>query len=177
MNSHKTLEKSTFITLNDPKLYESSVACFLNDAPIFDWYLVRWGSKDKEQKHTCLKREWTTSSNNNNYSTPHSITNIIGRTYVTSLKINKHALPITITKPEKLQFPIQFLQIFHRRFAHATQALLCKSNRLTWKTTHQITPTHLQIQCKGHAWGGGGGSTSSVHKKPKLWLTHMPSPH
>ena len=44
-------------------------------------------------------------------------------------KSTKHALPITITKSGYVRFSIQFLHIFHRRFANIIQVLSCKSNQ------------------------------------------------
>jgi hypothetical protein len=50
--------------------------------------------------------------------------NTIAKTYVSSLGINKHTFSITITKEEEVQFPIWFMQMFHRKFVDARQVLL-----------------------------------------------------
>jgi hypothetical protein len=58
-----------------------------------------------------------------------SIVNSIGRTCASNLDFDKYILPITITKSWEVRFLIWLLRTFHRRFANATQVLLCKS---TW---------------------------------------------
>ena len=45
---------------------------FFNWRPIFDWCVVRWGSKNKHHIHTCSKGDWTPSSIYINYSTINS---------------------------------------------------------------------------------------------------------
>ena len=57
------------------------------------------------------------------------ITNTIGKTYICSLKINKHALPIIITKSREVRFSILFWHMFQRKFVDATHVLLCESNQ------------------------------------------------
>jgi hypothetical protein len=47
--------------------------------------------------------------------------NTNGRTYVSNLKINKHALPIIITKCKKIPFSIRCLHMFHRRLTSVTR--------------------------------------------------------
>ena len=60
------------------------------------------------------------------------------------LGINKHALPTTETM--KVRFSVWFLLMVHCEYANTTQVLLCKSNRLRWRTwkTNQITPTYVR---------------------------------
>ena len=43
-------------------------------------------------------------------------------------KINNLAFPIIITKLGEVEFSIQFVHMFHRRFGNAMHVLLCKSN-------------------------------------------------
>ena len=52
-------------------------------------------------------------------TTLYSIKDTNGRTHVSNLDINRHALPITITKSRKMRFSIRFLHTFHRRFDDA----------------------------------------------------------
>ena len=49
--------------------------------------------------------------------------------YLTKKKIANLALSVTITKGGEVRFSIWFLMMLHRRFANATQVLLCKSNQ------------------------------------------------
>ena len=75
-------------------------------------------------------------------TTPHSIVNTIGRTYVFSWGVNKHGLPITITK--SVWSSIQFLRMLYRRFAKAMQVPMCKSN---WEgleiMINNLSDTHI----------------------------------
>jgi hypothetical protein len=65
------------------------------------------------------KKDWTTSSNiNKQYSTLNN--EYSGGQLCIQLKINKHALPITITKVRGGPISIRFLQMFHPRFGNAT---------------------------------------------------------
>ena len=68
------------------------------------------------------KGDWTMSSNL--FSTPHSIMNKIGQTYVFSLKQQQTCTSETITKLGAFQISIWFLLVFYCRFAHATLNLL-----------------------------------------------------
>ena len=107
---------------------------FLVKTSRFIWCVVRWGLTNKHHENICMfDTDWTTPSNSNNYSTctqtPHPIVNTTGRTYVVfSWGINKHALPITVTKSREVWFSIRFMLMLHRRFANAPQVSLCKSN-------------------------------------------------
>jgi hypothetical protein len=97
------------------------VHIFLNQAPIFDWCGVRWGSKNKRHKRHRSERDRTTSLNPIN--SPHSTMSIVGRTFVFEQEINKHVCWITISKSGEVRFPHWLLLILHRRFANATQGL------------------------------------------------------
>ena len=60
------------------------------------------------------------------------IVNTAERTHTINQEINKHALPISITKSREVSISIQlFLLMLHRRFANAMQVSFCKSYR--WK--------------------------------------------
>ena len=105
----------------------------------------KWGSKSKHHKDTCLKEIGLHLQIL--VTTPHSIVNTIGsslgRTHVSSEGINKHALPMTITKSGEVWFLIWFLQMFRCRFGNATQTLRCLNLiGRTWNA-NQITPTYL----------------------------------
>ena len=87
-------------------------------------------------------------SNNNNFST---FINEPNWEYLCNqLRINKHALPIFITKAREVQFSILFLQMFRCRFANATQVLMCKYNNQKLenmeKAMNQITSTYPPFQ-------------------------------
>ena len=114
---------------------------FLNRTPICDWCVVRWRLKNKthadtylEQIRLCLQTFLTTL-------------NTIGRTYVFSWGINKHALMITITKWGEIRYSMRFLLMFanvHHRFANATYVLLGKSNREKLKNMkNEPNNTHI----------------------------------
>ena len=81
-------------------------------------FVVGLGSKNQHHIRHLFRRDWTTSLGY--IKTPYPIKNIIGRTYIFSSGINKHALPIMLTKFEKVQFSIRFLLMLHRTFASAT---------------------------------------------------------
>ena len=122
----------------------------LNQTPRFDWYVVCRGSKNTHHKNTHLKE--IELHLQILITTQHSIVNSIGRPYVFNVEINKHALPTTITKSKKVWFLIQFLHMFLRRLANATQHKFCcvilvGRGWRTWKT-NQITPTHLMPKRK-----------------------------
>ena len=51
---------------------------FLYWTPIFDWYVVQRGSKNKHRKQNMFLKDWTVSSSFGNYSTM----NMIGRSYI-----------------------------------------------------------------------------------------------
>lgn len=98
---------------------------FFNRIPIFYWCLVRWGSKHKHHKDTCL--------NENALClqflliTPCSIANYIGSTHVYSSNIsNKYALPTIVTKSRKVLFSTSCLLMLHHGFADAAQVLMCE---------------------------------------------------
>ena len=111
----------------DFKVDGSKLACFLNQAPVLDWYVLRWGPKSKHHKDTCL--EVIGLHFQISISTLRLIKKIIRRTYLTNFEINKHALLITITKSRDAIFSNRFLQMFHCRFANATRVSSCKSNQ------------------------------------------------
>jgi len=101
---------------------------------------VRLKSKDHED--TCLKEIGLHFQILMNVL--HLIGNTIGRSYVSSLEINKHAYLITINKSLEVRFSIQFLHVFHHRFANTTQTLFYKSNR--WKLENmENEPCNTQI--------------------------------
>ena len=79
--------------IRNMKVDGSSTTYFLNRTPIFDWYLFCQKSKSKHHKDTCLKRDCTTFSNINNYSTLNSEHDWEDLS-IQLKKINKHALPI-----------------------------------------------------------------------------------
>ena len=59
----------------------------LNRIPIFNWYVVQWGSKSKHRKDTCLKE--IELHLQLLVTITHSIMNTIGRTYVFSWGVDK----------------------------------------------------------------------------------------
>ena len=68
-------------------------ATFLNRTPIFDWWIVRWGSKNKHHTYTCLQ---DIGLRLQIFLTTHSMVNTTNRTwYIVSQGINKHALSKT----------------------------------------------------------------------------------
>ena len=68
-----------------------------------------------------FKGDWTTPLFS---TTLHSMVNTVGMTYVFSQGVNKCAFSITITIPGE----VQLMLMLHRRFANATEVLLCESN-------------------------------------------------
>ena len=94
-----------------PKILKSNIlnkvcgcylVTFLNQTAIFDWCVVRWGSRNNHHKDTCFKRVRTMSSNWPN--TPHSIVHTIGRPNIFNQEINQHALSKAITISERSGF-------------------------------------------------------------------------
>jgi hypothetical protein len=61
-----------------------------------------------------FKRDWTTLHNHD----------WVYKLYVTISRINKHTLPISITKSDKNQFPIRFLQLL----PHVVDVLMKNNN-------------------------------------------------
>jgi hypothetical protein len=130
--------------------------CYLVTFPhqtfIFDWCMVHWWSKNKHHKNTYLKE--IRLHLQILLTTPHSIVYITRRTYIFNQGINKCALPMTITKSEKVKFlnPIFAnactidLLIQHK---FCCVILIDRSWR-TWKMT-QITPTYL-THCYHSSW-------------------------
>ena len=53
-------------------------------------------------------------------TTPHSIVNTVGRTYMFGMKINAHAFPMIPTKLENMRTLLPLLLILCRRYANAT---------------------------------------------------------
>ena len=97
-----------------------SVTLF-NWTPIFDWCVVRSQSRTKHYKDMSLVHKEIGLSHQMLLTTPHSIVNIVERTHEFGEGINKHALPLTITKSEEIQILIWFLLMLHHRFANASQ--------------------------------------------------------
>jgi hypothetical protein len=124
----------------------------LNRIFICDWYVLMWGSKSKCHKDTCLKEiglclQILITSLQFLVSTSGSI-------YVPNSEINKHVSLITITKVGNVQFIIWFFHIFHRRFANATQGLLCEPNWYNLENMKkESNDTHIPyfvITCQGY---------------------------
>ena len=73
--------------------------------PVLNWYVVRWGSKSKHHKYTCVKRLKETGLCLWIFiTTLHSILNTIG-------------------------IPSSFGPMLHCRFSRGRQVLICNSNR------------------------------------------------
>ena len=89
---------------------------FLDWTSIVDWRVVERYLKNKHHKDTCLRL----------FITPCSIINTIGRKNMFKLRMNKHALPMTITKSWEVWFSIWCLLMLYRRIANATKVSLCK---------------------------------------------------
>ena len=90
-----------------------------------------------------FKTYWTTNSITSNYST-HLIVNTIRRTYVSNLEINKHVFPISITESREVRFSIQFLQMFHCRFANAGRVFVLKISSTEVGEHEKRTKEHPQ---------------------------------
>lgn len=106
----------------------SQVAQFLNQAPMFDWYVVQWWSNNKHHKDTSSKHIGLHL--HIIIIALHSILNTYGRTYVSKPKTNKHALPKIVTTLWEVRFSIRFLHIFCCGFSNATQDVLCESEEV-----------------------------------------------
>ena len=78
---------------------------FLNQTAIFDWCVVRWGSRNNHHKDTCFKRVRTSYVFKlTEYSTLNSAHNSIGRPNIFNQEINQHALSKAITISERSGF-------------------------------------------------------------------------
>ena len=126
------------------KVCRCYVVTFLNWTSRFGWYVVRWGSKSKHRKDTCLKESGLRLQIL--ITTLHSIPNTVGRTSVSSSQSNRHALPIIITNAKVVHFLIRYLHMFHHKIANATLNIfgvnLISRSWRTWKI-NQKTPTYL----------------------------------
>ena len=115
------------------------VVAFLNRTSRFDWSVVRWGSKSKHRKDTCLKESGLRLQIL--ITTLHSIPNKIGRrNFVSSSQSNRHALLIIITYAKEVHFLIQYLHMFHHKIANATLYIF-GVNLISWRTW-KITKRH-----------------------------------
>ena len=71
--------------------------------------------KEQTSQRYMFQRDWTTSSNNNDYSTLDSDTQL-GGPHVSSQEVNKHAPPVLITKSsldDALEVHLLMQQKFH----------------------------------------------------------------
>ena len=91
-----------------------------NHTPIFGWYEVWGGSKNKLHKDTCLKKDWNTSSNANNYSTINNEHHWEDLSCIQFKNQQTCTSKKTIAKSGEIRFSIWFLHMFHRRFTNAT---------------------------------------------------------
>ena len=94
----------------------------LHQTPIFDWCVVRWGSKNKCYKDTCL--EEIKLCLQTLLTTPHSKVNTTGRALCIQLRNQQTCTSNYITESIEVRFSIQLMLMLHRRFANATQVLL-----------------------------------------------------
>ena len=112
---------------------------FLNQTPIFDWYTVMWGSKNKHYKGTCLKEIGLHLQFI--LTTPHSIVHAIKSAYAFSSKSKKHALPIIgIIKSRDIRFSL----MLHCRFAkHHLNCVNLIYRTCTENMKNKLNNTHI----------------------------------
>ena len=80
---HLHVHIHTYICVNEA--FGCNLVTFLNQTCSFDWSEVRWGSKNKHHKYTCLKGIGPHIQKNHVLlTTPHSVVNTIGKSYVFS---------------------------------------------------------------------------------------------
>ena len=121
---------------------------FLNWAPIFDWCVFKWKSKNKhhDKVDVCQQENKLHFQVLSNHTTLNSEQNQEDlRIY---LKIfNKHALPITTTKSRKVWFSVWLLLMFHRRFANTTQLQKHNSDqqKMGRNTENELNNTHTHL--------------------------------
>ena len=91
-----------------------------------------------------LKRDWTTSSNINNYAIPTS--EHIWKTYISNSYFNKHALLITL---REVYFLFYFCRCFIVDVPIQHEFCCVNLNGKRWRTwkTNQITPKYLRSKC------------------------------
>ena len=111
---------------------------FLNQTPIFDWCVVGWGSEKKHHDDACLKEFALRLLI---LLTTHSVVNPFRRTYVFRLWINRHALPITITKARD----IQFCWCFTIDLLNPTQTWRLKYIKKKVESKKKQTKSHLHM--------------------------------
>ena len=134
ISSAKSTYARTWII--NPKIWGCYLVTFFYRTPIFNWSVVRWGSKNKHYNDQCsngIELCFQIS-----LTTPHLIMNIIGITYVFNQGIiNKHAaLPITITTIWKFEFQAEFCWCFIIDLLMQHKFLQCVNltGRRSWRT-------------------------------------------
>ena len=118
--SNNLRDLSWVTTKNERCLWVLNWLSFLTRPLYLDWYVVYWGLRNTHKNYTCLEEIGLRIQIS--VTTLHSIT---GKTYISSLEINKHALPIIIYESSEVRFSIQFLQMFHCRFAKCNTSFCC----------------------------------------------------
>ena len=123
------------------------------------WFALMTKFRDIRERNVTIRSEiWIVNMR--------SIVNTIGKSYVFNHKINKHALPLTITKSREVRFSI--LCIYRKRKKRRKRESMCfivdllmqqsfrcvnviGRSRRTW-TTNQIIPTRLSVNRPKALW-------------------------
>ena len=119
---------------------------------IFDWCVVRWGSKNKHHTYTCLKDMRLCVQMFIDYSTLNTKHNKEDLLY-SIRESTTHTLQIIRTKSMRSNFPSSFCWKFHHRLANATQLWRYKydqqkmENKKTNPNNTHIRTTLLMIDC------------------------------
>ena len=136
--------------------------------------MVRWGSKSKQHRDTCLKGIGLRLQIS--ITTLHSIVNTIARTYVSTSAINKDASHIIITKWGEVLFSTQILQTLHCRIANATRVLWVNL-RVTSHMNQEPWPCNGKdpwLSSKGRTMGVGKAVLGSHGTSSIVWSENGP---